>query len=197
MSFIPEKFAGTVTGDSSSRDGYLNPSKVKANGSVRFALLSEEPLCFFECWGESTDGSVRPFRFPDDPTAADIEQEMGADYNRRLNRDGTAPESVKFAMAVPVYNYDLGRVQVLQLSQKSLQREMNKISQMDDYSNLLEWDFVITKEATVSPDMYGLRPAPRKAGTQKEIDAAWAAVQKDGFDITRLLGGGNPFKESA
>jgi hypothetical protein len=196
MAFIPEKYAGHVNGDSSTRDGYLNPSKVKANGSVRFALLAEEPTCFFELWGEASDGSVRPFRFEDDPSPADIERELGSDYERRMNREGTAPEAVKFAMAVPIYNYDLERIQVLQLSQKSLQRELNKISQMEDYENLLEWDFVLTKEATVSPDMYGLRPAPRRGESNRKIDKAWNAALEAGFDISRLFTGGNPFKES-
>ena len=194
MPFIPEKYASHISGDSSSRDGYLNPSKVKANGSVRFALLANEPFCFWECWGEATDGSLRPFRFEDEPNAADIETAMGQDYQRRLNREGTGPEPVKLAMAAPIYNFELERIQVLSLSQKGLQKELQQTSQMEDYEDMTAWDFVLTKEATVSPDMYGLRPAPRKSSTQPKIDAAWSAAQEAGFDITRLLTGGNPFK---
>ena len=59
---------------------------------------------------------------------------------------------------------------------------------------MTEWDFVLTKSATVSPDMYGLRPVPRKKGTQEAIDAAWNEAVTNGFDITRLLTGGHPFK---
>jgi len=192
--FVPTKFQNAVSGGSSG-GGYLNPSKIQSGSSVRFALLSEEPLCFYECWGEASDGAVRPFRFPDDPTPADIEQEMGPDYSRRLNREGTGPEPVKFALAVPVYNFETGTIQVLQLTQKSLIKELDQTSQMEDYENLLEWDFVMGKTGSGLTTEYTLRPVPRKAASQKGIDKAWTAALADGFDITRLIGGGNPFKE--
>ena len=193
MPFIPSKFQSAVSGGSGG-GGYLNPSKIQSGSSVRFALLSEEPLCFYECWGEATDGSVRPFRFADDPSPADIEQEMGPDYNRRLNRDGTAPEAVKFAIAVPVYNHETGSVQVLSITQKSIQREFDQVSQIEDYEDLLTWDFVLGKEGTGLSTEYSLRPVPRKAAAQKAIDQAWTVAQEEGFDINRLLVGGNPFK---
>lgn len=196
MPFVPTKFQSAVSGGSAG-SGYLNPSKIQSGGNVRFALLSEEPLCFYECWGESSDGSVRPFRFPDDPTPADIEQEMGPQYTRRLNREGTGPEPVKFALAVPVYNFETGTIQVLQMSQKSLIKELDNISQIEDYANLLEWDFVMGKTGQGLTTEYSLRPVPRKGATQKQIDKAWTAALTDGFDITRLIGGGNPFKEAA
>ena len=196
MPFIPTKFQSAVSGGSSG-GGYLNPSKIQSGGSVRFALLSEEPLCFYECWGESSDGSVRPFRFPDDPTPADIEQELGPDYTRRMNREGTGPEPVKFAMAVPVFNHETGAIQVLQITQKSLIKEFDMCSQLEDYENLLEWDFVMGKTGQGLTTEYTLRAVPRKPASQKGIDKAWAAALDDGFDITRLIGGGNPFKEAA
>ena len=59
---------------------------------------------------------------------------------------------------------------------KGLQKELDQISQLEDYSDLLCWDFILTKAATISPDMYGLRPVPRKKDTQKAIDAAWSAA---------------------
>jgi hypothetical protein len=65
--------------------GYLNPSKIQAGSQVRFALLAEEPLEFYECWGEATDGSVRPFRFLDDPSPADVEQEMGQKWDQAIH----------------------------------------------------------------------------------------------------------------
>ena len=39
-----------------------------------------------------------------------------------------------------------------------------------------------------------VRPVPRKKGSQEHIDAAWIEAKSEGFDITRLLTGGNPFK---
>ncbi|REJ71131.1 MAG: hypothetical protein DWQ28_02700, partial [Proteobacteria bacterium] len=174
--------------------GYLNPSKIQSGSSVRFALLSDQPLEFFECWGEAEDGSVKPFRFAEDPSDADIKEEMGDAYSRRLNREGTAPEGVKFAIAAPVYNFDTEAVQIMQLSQKSIIRELDGISQMEDYANLLEHDFVLGKEGNGLNTEYSLRPVPRKKGSNDTIQAAWSKSVDDGFEIGRLLTGENPFK---
>ena len=193
MPFLSENASSAVAPGAGG--GYLNPSKIQSGSSVRFALLDDNPLEFYEVWGDATDGGVKPFRFSNDPTPDDIEAELGSDYTRRLNRDGTAPEAVKFAIAVPVYNHDTSKVQILQLSQKSIIRELDSISQMEDYSNLLEWDFVLGKEGNGLNTEYSLRAVPRKKNTEPTIQEAWKEVQAGGFDISRLLSGTNPFKE--
>lgn len=192
MSFIPKEHSDAFKGGG-SRNDYLSPSKVKADGQVRFAILANEPLCYFEVWGEDETGKGKPFRFAQEASADDIEQEMGANYRRRCKDDGTE-EPQKFAIAMPIYNFDIKRVQVLTMTQKGLQKELDEISQVEEYADMTEWDFIMTKAATVSPDMYGLRPVPRKKDTQAAIDAAWDEAVKNGFDITRLLTGGHPFK---
>ena len=193
MPFLSQKASSAVAGGTGG--GYLNPSKIQSGSSVRFALLSDQPLEFFECWGEAEDGSVKPFRFAEDPSDADIKEEMGDDYSRRLNREGTAPEGVKFAIAAPVYNFDTEGVQIMQLSQKSIIRELDGISQMEDYANLLEHDFVLGKEGNGLNTEYSLRPVPRKKGSNDTIQAAWSKSVDEGFEIGRLLTGENPFKE--
>ena len=192
MSFIPKEHSDAFKGGG-SRNDYLSPNKVKANGQVRFAILANEPLCYFEVWGDDETGKPRPFRFPSEASADEIKEEMGANYTRRIKDDGTE-EPQKFAIAMPIYNFDIKRIQVLSMTQKGLQKELDEISQVEEYSDMTEWDFVMTKSATVSPDMYGLRPVPRKKGTQEAIDAAWNEAVTNGFDITRLLTGGHPFK---
>ena len=192
MPFISDKNKSAASGGSGG--GYLNPSKIQSGGNVRFALLDDQPLEFFECWGETTDGKSKPFRFAEDPSPEDIEEEMGADYSRRLNREGTAPDKVKFAIAVPVYNYDTSSVQIMQLGQKSLINELDSVSQMEDYADLLAWDFVLGKEGVGLETRYSLRPAPRKKGAQADIETAWTESRDSGFDISRLLTGDNPFK---
>ena len=192
MSFIPKQHSSQLQ-SASSRDEYLTPGKVKADGQVRFAMLANEPLCYFEVWGQDETGKPKPFRFAEEASAEDIEQEMGVNYKRTVYDDGNeAPQ--KFAISVPIYNYDINRVQILSMSQKNLIKEFDQISQVEEYSDMTEWDFIMTKSATVSPDMYGLRPVPRKKGTEEAVKAAWDEALKDGFDINRLLLGTNPFK---
>ena len=192
MSFIPKQHSSQLQ-SASSRDEYLTPGKVKADGQVRFAMLANEPLCYFEVWGQDETGKPKPFRFAEEASAEDIEQEMGVNYKRTVYDDGNeAPQ--KFAISVPIYNYDINRVQILSMNQKNLIKEFDQISQVEEYSDMTEWDFIMTKSATVSPDMYGLRPVPRKKGTEETVKAAWDEAVKDGFDINRLLLGTNPFK---
>jgi hypothetical protein len=191
MPFLSSKATAAVAGGATG-GGYLNPSKIQSGSSVRFALLDDQPLEFFEVWGESPDGALKPFRFVEDPSPDDIEAELG-DFNRRQNREGTGFEPAKFAIAVPVYNYTTGSVQVLQLSQKSLIRELDSISQQEDYQNLLEWDFSMSREGSGLSTEYKLLPLPRKKGADAAIQEAWSAAQASGFDLKQLLVGGNPF----
>jgi hypothetical protein len=191
MGFLSKQASATVS-SSASGGGYLQVSKLPDGGSVRFALLSDEPLEFYECWGTSSDGT-KPFRFDTEPTPEQVALEMG-DYEPREGRGGPGTIDIKFAIAVPVYNFDTGNVQVLSLTQKSIIKELDQISQEEDYSDLVSWDFNLSKKGSGLLTEYKLRPAPRKKGAQEHIDAAWIEAKSAGFDITRLLTGGNPFK---
>ena len=191
MPFLTEKAQSAVA--TTETGGYLNPSKLESGGSVRFALLEEEPLCFYEAWGESGDGKLKPFRFADNPSSEDVEIEMGNEFTRRLNRDGTAPEASKFAVAVPVFNHDSQKVEIFSATQKGIIKEFDKIIQMEDYSDLLAWDFVLSREGTGLKTEYSLRAVPRKKGTSPLIEATYQESKDNGFDIKELMTGGNPF----
>lgn len=175
---------------------YLNPSKVAAGSSVRFCLLSDEPLEFYELWAEGSDGKAKPFRFDSEPSPDDIALALG-DFTRRLNREGTGFEAIKFALALPVYNFETARVEILQLSQKSLIRELDGISQMSDYEDILAIDFLLGKEGAGLNTEYKLTPVPRKKGADKAITEAWEETRSAGFDLARLLTNGDPFKADA
>ena len=172
---------------------YLNPSKVAAGSKVRFCLVSDEPLEFYECWAEGPDGKAKPFRFDSEPSPDDMALAFG-DFTRRMNREGTGPEPIKFCLALAVYNFDTARVEILQLSQKSLIRELDAISQMPDYDDLTAVDFLLGKEGSGLNTEYKLTPVPRKKGADKDIAAAWDDTRSAGFDLSRLLEGADPFK---
>ena len=191
MAFLSKDASAAITSGSSG-GGYLQLSKLPDGGSVRFAMLSAEPLEFYEAWG-SSDGASKPFRFDREPTPEDITAEMG-DFEPREGRGGPGTIDVKFAIAVPVFNFESGKVQVLQITQKSILKELDQISQMEDYEDLLAWDFSISKKGTGLLTEYTVRPVPRKKGAQEHIDAAWIEAKEAGFDISRLLTGANPFK---
>ncbi len=191
MAFL-SKTASANVNSSGTGGGYLQLSKLPDGGSVRFALLSDEPLEGYEVWGQS-NGQSKPFRFAEEPTPEDVTVELG-DFEAREGRGGPGTVDVKFFIAVPVYNYESGKVQVLQITQKSVLKELDQVSQMEDYENLLEWDFTVSKKGSCLLTEYTLRPVPRKKGSQEHIDAAWLEAKSEGFDISRLLTGANPFK---
>ena len=191
MAFLSKTASAAVTSNSSG-GGYLSPSKINDGGSVRFALLSDEPFEHYEVWGTSPDGSQKPFRFDYEPTPEDISTELG-NYTPREGRGGPGTADVKFAIAIPVWSYDAGKVQVLSLTQKSILRELDAISQEEDYADLMAWDFSLHKKGTGLTTEYKLRPAPRKKGSQELIDVAWEEAKAAGFELERLLTGGNPF----
>jgi hypothetical protein len=194
MGFLSKNASATVSSTGTGTGGgYLQVSKLPDGGSVRFALLSEEPLEFYETWGTSSDGKSKPFRFDFEPTYEDVVAEMG-DFEPREGRGGPGTADIKFAIAVPVYSFDAGTVQVLSLTQKSILKELDHISLMEDYAELLAWDFQLSKKGSGLLTEYTLRPVPRKKGAQEHIDAAWLEAKSNGFDISRLLTGGNPFK---
>ncbi len=183
--------------DNSAASGggdYLNPSKIRSGGSVRFHITSEEPTEFFECWGETVDGSVKPFRFSAEPSPSDIEAEMGPDYQRRMNREGSSPEPVKMVIAFWVFNYDTQKIELCSLSQKSLIRELDQITQMEDYHPLSDFDMIMGKEGSGLTTVYSLKAVPRKKDAVAAVDTAVAAADAAGYSINNLLTGDNPFK---
>lgn len=191
MAFLTEKARSAVATTQSG--GYINPTKIESGGNVRFALLEEEPLCFYEAWGESGDGKLKPFRFADNPSDDDVEIEMGNEFTRRMNRDGTGVEPAKFGVAVPVFEHESQEVKIFQATQKGIIGELDKISQMEDYSDLLAWDFVLSRDGTGLKTQYSLRAVPRKKGTSPLIEATYQEQKEKGFDIKELMTGGNPF----
>jgi len=193
MPFLSKQASAAVS-STGAGGGYLQLSKLPDGGSVRFAMLSDEPLEFYECWG-TCDGASKPFRFDYEPTPEDITSEMG-DFEPREGRGGPGTVDIKFAIAVPIFSFDTGKVQVLQITQKSILKELDAISQMEDYSSLLDWDFIISKKGSGLTTEYTVRPAPRKKGSQEHIDSAWIEAKENGFEIQRLLTGGNPFKSA-
>ena len=142
------------------------------------------------------NGGVKPFRFAEEPSPSEIEIEMG-DYTRRPGRDGKGLEPVKFAIAVPVYNYDTAKIEILQLSQKGLIRELDQISQQEDFADILATDFTLGREGAGLTTEYSLRPCPQRTKENSTVEAALKEAVAKGFDITRLLGGGNPFSAEA
>lgn len=193
MAFLSKSATAAIT-TSSSGGGYLNLSKLQDKGSVRVTILSDQPLEYYETWG-TLNGASKPFRFEYEPTVEDVAVELG-DYEPREGRGGPGTVDVKFCISCPVFNYDTGNVQVWSVSQKTIMKELDDISQMDDYDkDLTSIDLIIGKEIQANGiPKYTVRPVPKKKGSQEHVVAAWVEAQETGFDLSRLIQGGSPFK---
>lgn len=179
----------------SSKDNYLRYTKLEAGKPANFALLEEDPLCYWLVWADGTDGSAKPFRFVTQPSQADIDSEFGANYTQALNYDKTGPRKPQECLTWPVYNWDLSLVQVLEVSHVSLARQFAKYGLNRKYSkNLLGWDFELSK---IQADMtrYELLIVPRddEEHSDDKMEAAWEKAQGNGFDLQQMVVGGDPF----
>ena len=194
--------------DSSStgNSGYLKPSDIKDGDSLRFSLLSEDGLDYYLFWVQEVSGSGRkPIRCENDPSPEDIkdlldqaQERWGKEYDRPLNKDGTGSDAIKMASSVPVYNYNTSSVQVLEWNQSTITQALDEISQMEDYRDCMtEIDLVLKRTGQAKETRYSLNAVPRKKGATASIELAWKETQERGFDLRRLLDGGDPFKEAA
>ena len=182
----------------SSKENYLRYTKLEQGKPANFALLEQDPLCYWLVWGETSDGSsMKPFRFLEKPSDEDIKLELGNEYTQMLNFDKTALRKPVECLTWPVYNWDLNQVQVLEVAHISLSRQFAKYGLNKKYSkNLLDWDFELSK---IQADMtrYELLIVPRDEDEHDEGQMAkdWRAAEKAGFDLSRIVGGGDPFSE--
>ena len=82
MSLLSKSAKAAVSGGTG---GFLRPSKIVSGTSVRFALLSEDPVEGYELWADGPEKAMS-FRWDHEPTPAQIDARLG-EYTRRMNRD--------------------------------------------------------------------------------------------------------------
>jgi len=209
MAYVSKKGKSALAPSGGGGGGYLNPQRIPTGSSARYALLSETPLEYWEVWVEDSEGTLNPktgkvvcrtFRFTQEPTDDDIQAELGTQWVRRMNYDKTEIDPVKFCLASRIYNHDTERVEILSSDKPSVNQAWDeacdKVQSEDDYSSILECDFVLDKTGKGLDTRYAIRSAPRKKGTTEIIQGAKEASDAEGFDIARLLMNLDPFKEA-
>ena len=192
MGFISATAAKVAAGNSSSVGQYLTASKLGDGDSYRVAIVSESPLEYWTVWGESDEGQKKPFRFAQEPSADDITADLG-EFKQRMNYEGTELEKPKFGLSFFCFDHADAKIKVFEITQKTLIKELDNISQQEDYANIHDWDLVISRSGLKMNTEYKILPAPRKKGTEEKISKIWADAQNDGYDLNQLLVGGNPF----
>lgn len=164
-------------------DGYKPPEsagkflKFKEE-ETRFRILSPTPLMGNVGW-TLKDGKPCPVRKP-----------MGAAWNLNDLRDQKPP---RHFWALAVWGYAMKRVQIVEITQSTIQKAITSLAKDADYGHPTGYDIVVRKSGEGMDTEYQVIPKPPKKA-DKEVLAAWEALQ-DKFDITRLMSNGDPFGE--
>lgn len=148
-------------------------------GENKFRILAS-PIVGNEYWIIEKGGKRKPIRvrMGSPITTGDLEDSDG--------------DSIKHFWAMPVYNYKEKRIQVLELTQKGLQKQIKALSSDGDWGSPTGYDLVITRFGESLETTYILQPKPAKA-MDPEITSLWKDVESKGFNLDALFDGNDPF----
>ena len=100
----------------------------------------------------------KPFRFNAEPSAEDIEAELG-DFKQRMNYEGTALEAPKFGLSFFCFDYADSKIKVFEITQKTLIKELDKLSQDEDYADIHAWDLKVNRTGLKMNTEYSILPS--------------------------------------
>ena len=110
-----------------------------------------------------------------------------------MNYEGTALEAPKFGLSFFCFDYADSKIKVFEITQKTLIKELDKLSQDEDYADIHAWDLKVNRTGLKMNTEYSILPSPRKKGSDDDIKKAWSEALEAGYDLQQLLVGGNPF----
>ena len=160
-------------------DGYKIPTKDKymrwKEGVNRFRALTS-PILGWEYWNE-VDGKRKPIRkrMNEDLHSADIQD----------------TDNVKHFWALVVYNYQDDLVQILEITQKGIQRSLRGLAKSKDWGTPLNYDIEVTREGEGLDTNYETQAMPKKA-LDKKIKEKF---EKMDINLDALFSGDDPFQE--
>ena len=143
------------------------------DGENRFRILVS-PIIGWEGWIDTEDGNRKPIRHkmdePFDPSEID-------------------PETIKHFWAMSVWNYQEKRIQILEITQKGIQKSLRALAKDEDWGSPLGYDIVVTKTGQKLETEYSTNPKPAKS-LQPEIVEAFKSAT---IDLEALFRGDDPF----
>lgn len=114
--------------------------------------------------------------------------------NIRPDRDGQY--RIKHFWAFPVIDCKDGKVKILEITQKGVQKAIRSYAENDEWgSPVLNYTITVTRSGANLDTEYQVQANPAKEIPAEWI-AAWEKVQKEGFDLNALYKGDDPFKSS-
>lgn len=165
MNFLPKKYE-VPAGPSN----YLRFEQ----GENKFRILAS-PVLGLVGWKKNDKGENRPVRVPHG-------ESMPVD---KVDN----PEEVRHFWAMPVWNFKTESVQVLEITQKTIQRTLRALSRDEEWGSPLEYSLSVVREGEGMKTEYQVIPSPPSKLTEK-IKNAYKEVK---IDLTALFRNEDPF----
>lgn len=192
MAFFSTDFSATLVKRESASGDYFGPSSLDPKGGTYRGHILSLPVTGFKLWFKRTEGgetSRRVARDPDPALIAELEADVGGTL---LIREGK--RQVQRFAAFFAWNYELERIQVVEATQMSVLRDLDRLTADPDYSDLSDWDLQIVRdgEALLTKYSVDFKPTKRRATLATQIQAAWDECESKGCDLHVLYTNGHP-----
>lgn len=112
----------------------------------------------------------------------------GLPIDIRQNNDGSY-DRVKHFWAVPVWNYRDGAVQIMEVTQATIQSAITDLANAEEWGNPRGYDITISRKGEGLNTEYTIQPSPHKPLDEK----IRAAYEDKKLNLEALFEGGDPF----
>ena len=157
-------------------------------GKNRFRFIGE-PVSGFLFFGriEREDGSetIRPFRQREVDGEFSVEDMI--ELNARMNKEGEI-EKQKYFITSLVYNYGKEKLQVLEITQKSILKALKSYVESEEYGHPNGYDLTVEKKGEGLNTEYTVLASPPKALDEKVTEA----VGNISCDLEKIFDGDYP-----
>jgi len=150
-------------------------------GDNKFRLL-EKPIVGW-MWWEREEGLVK--QSGDKPLPGDKPVRIKNDENAKEEAMGVA----RRFWAMVVWNYQTEAVEILEITQRGIQKSINALARSKDWGSPFDYDIVIEREGEKLETTYSVRPSPKKE-LKKEIKETYKEAE---IKIEALYKGEDPF----
>lgn len=154
-------------------------------GENKLRILAS-PIVGWEWWVDANGN----------PREKNAKPQKGDKPVRVPREDGEIPadagDTVREFWAMPVYNFQDKKVQVLEITQKGIMRTIQSLSRDKEWGTPLNYNLSVVRTGEGLDTSYEVIPSPPKE-LPKEATEAWEKVEAKGFDLKALYDNGDPF----
>ena len=144
-------------------------------GENKFRIMSS-PITGWEWWETTKEGKRTPKRVR---------------INEKIDISTLEdPDSIKRFWAMVVWNYSVSKVQILEITQKGIQKSLTSLSGDEDWGSPVDsYDVVVTRTGDGLETEYEVKPKPATKTIQEIADA----IKGTSINLEALYDGEDPF----